>query len=742
MIVDHLVTRSAVRSLGLVCAAVVPLVTSYVLYTFAYKETPLDTLIHHAPLVLHLLQSGNTTQTTTVTNVEAGAASYLYPTPATFATATPAASISFDSMLSLSPDLIASATAAMFGTGPSSSSSKDVSGGDPFALSMTMRMTLSVATFLEGLGLRDPTQLPGYQHLITLQPYLAPILAFIATHQTLAWVVSLLHLWMAAELLFYIHFWKRLARAQEVDRVVKGPRSPEERRELFERCMETVERGAGARKWVETWFDTGRTDRPARAEDIARSNMMQWEAVNLTPSPAMGTLEHYSSDKVTTRNGQLEITLQRDPVSSPGASAQKRDGSGASSVWKYTSGMLQSWNKMCFQGGILEVSVSLPGSPSKAGLKPRVFVLGNLARYGFPASMDGVWPFSSPATPLQCDTTMPSSPNTTSSLVQRLNGCSSGADTLGKKSRGAPEMTLLEAHYGLQMDLSALEAQKREIQNQQVNQPVVLKRRQYSKIKRQTDQGPQGGETVVLQKQSLGGSRATVDSALGRGASGGSVVGASPHQSVVVASVKVASSYSSSTGSNVSSTVAVETSMPQWIQPVDTRFFSSSPSPPSNNKDQGEFVKVGLEYWPGHMNSSTTNDPNDDAYIQFSLNNQRQPPLLTSSSNAPSSNINNNEWYRDAKYLSSNTGIPQEPMSIVLSLGLLQDELLLDPELTFPAIMKIDYIRLYQPRQDVNGKKDRLLCDPEGHPTAAYIREHSRAYSDPGLRSWAEAGYA
>ncbi|OAQ25126.1 glycoside hydrolase family 16 protein, partial [Linnemannia elongata AG-77] len=80
-----------------------------------------------------------------------------------------------------------------------------------------------------------------------------------------------------------------------------------------------------------------------------------WEAVNLPPSTAMGTLEHYSS-----------------------------------SAWRYTSGMLQSWNKMCFQGGILEVAVSLPGSPTKAGLKPRVFVLGNLARYGYPASMDGV----------------------------------------------------------------------------------------------------------------------------------------------------------------------------------------------------------------------------------------------------------------------------------------------------------------------------------------------------------------
>jgi len=267
MIVDHLVTRSAVRSLGLVWAAVVPLATSYFVYTFTYKETPLDTLLNQIPLLLHLLQSNASSVETT-----AGRASATY-LPATFIHTASATSISsFDSMLS--PDRIVSAATAVFlGDTAKGNNSSD----DPFtALSLTMRMTLSVATFLEGLGLRDPTQLPGYAYFMALQPYLAPVIAFITTHQTLAWVISLLHLWMGAEVLFYVHFWKRLAKAQEVDRVVKGPRSPEERRELFERCMETIERGAGARKWVETWFDTGRTDQSAKCEQIARSNIMQW----------------------------------------------------------------------------------------------------------------------------------------------------------------------------------------------------------------------------------------------------------------------------------------------------------------------------------------------------------------------------------------------------------------------------------------------------------------------------------
>ncbi|KAF9081476.1 hypothetical protein BGX23_000819 [Mortierella sp. AD031] len=292
-----------------------------------------------------------------------------------------------------------------------------------------------------------------------------------------------------------------------------------------------------------------------------------WEAVNLPPSAAMGTLKHYSSDKVRTRNGQLEITFQREPSSSGGTNTQKQKRDG--------------------------IAVNLPGSPTKPGLKPRVFVLGNLARYGYPASMDGVWPFSSstsssssPTTPHQCEqlaastSTSASSSNnnsTSSSLVQRLNGCSSGADSLGRISRGAPEMTLFETHYGVQAGPTAIEAQKREIEIQQQHQQAPsapIKRRQYNKMKRQqqqsVDQGNAEAEaTVVLQKQSLGSSRVTVDTVLG-GANNGDnsqAIAQDTRQSIAMASVKVASSSSSfpsvNPNSNNSAAVVVESTTPQ-----------------------------------------------------------------------------------------------------------------------------------------------------------------------------------
>lgn len=52
----------------------------------------------------------------------------------------------------------------------------------------------------------------------------------------------------------------------------------------------------------------------------------------------------------------------------------------------YTSGMVMSWNKFCFTGGILEVSLELPGDGQSSGLWPAVWLMGNLARANYPES--------------------------------------------------------------------------------------------------------------------------------------------------------------------------------------------------------------------------------------------------------------------------------------------------------------------------------------------------------------------
>lgn len=61
--------------------------------------------------------------------------------------------------------------------------------------------------------------------------------------------------------------------------------------------------------------------------------------------------------------------------------------------------------------------------------------------------------------------------------------------------------------------------------------------------------------------------------------------------------------------------------------------------------------------------------------------------------------------------------IPQEPMYIIANLGMSRNFGNVDLEhLTFPAIMRIDWIRVYQATDAIN-----IGCDPKGFPTAAYI---------------------
>ncbi|TEB12331.1 beta-glucan synthesis-associated protein KRE6 [Coprinellus micaceus] len=106
-----------------------------------------------------------------------------------------------------------------------------------------------------------------------------------------------------------------------------------------------------------------------------------WEAVDIH---YWGTndLEWYDPHQVTTKDGYLQIRM--DKVADPSTNHNM----------EYRSGMLQSWNKFCFTGGLIEVSVRLPGSSSISGFWPGVWTFGNLGRAGYGASNHGTWPYS------------------------------------------------------------------------------------------------------------------------------------------------------------------------------------------------------------------------------------------------------------------------------------------------------------------------------------------------------------
>ncbi|KAF5375370.1 hypothetical protein D9615_007927 [Tricholomella constricta] len=106
-----------------------------------------------------------------------------------------------------------------------------------------------------------------------------------------------------------------------------------------------------------------------------------WEAVDLH---YWGTndLEWYDPSGATTSGGSLRLKLER--VDNPADNHNM----------SYRSGMVQTWNKFCFTGGLIEASVSLPGDNTVHGLWPAVWTMGNLGRAGFGSSLEGLWPYS------------------------------------------------------------------------------------------------------------------------------------------------------------------------------------------------------------------------------------------------------------------------------------------------------------------------------------------------------------
>ncbi|CCD23627.1 beta-glucan synthesis-associated protein KRE6 NDAI_0B05950 [Naumovozyma dairenensis CBS 421] len=141
-------------------------------------------------------------------------------------------------------------------------------------------------------------------------------------------------------------------------------------------------------------------------------------------------LEWYSPDASTTVNGTLKLRMD----------AYKNHN------LYYRSGMIQSWNKLCFTQGIIEISANLPNYGRVTGLWPGLWTMGNLARPGFLASTEGVWPYSYES----CDagiTPNQSSPDGISYLPgQKLSACTCDGEDHPNPGvgRGAPEIDIIE----------------------------------------------------------------------------------------------------------------------------------------------------------------------------------------------------------------------------------------------------------------------------------------------------------
>jgi len=148
-------------------------------------------------------------------------------------------------------------------------------------------------------------------------------------------------------------------------------------------------------------------------------------------------LHYYSASNIRTNDdGELEIISEATDTEIIGFDDQKMENTRVTKHFR--SGMLQSWNKFCFTGGIIEAEVQLPGYAEIGGLWPALWLLGNLARHTYVGSSTHVWPF----TAHEC--------NALTKYSQKLTGCNARAhyDLAPGFGRGAPEIDVFEMQPG------------------------------------------------------------------------------------------------------------------------------------------------------------------------------------------------------------------------------------------------------------------------------------------------------
>ena len=150
-----------------------------------------------------------------------------------------------------------------------------------------------------------------------------------------------------------------------------------------------------------------------------------------------GSLHFYNSTMVsTTPDGMLTIqSILGETTWSHLDIVEKKN---VEKTTYFKSGMVQSWDKFCFTGGIVEVDVILPGEPDIGGLWPAVWILGNLGRATYEASTNNLWPWSYD----KCDRPKQES--------QSISACNK-ANHFGlnvNQGRGATEIDILELMGG------------------------------------------------------------------------------------------------------------------------------------------------------------------------------------------------------------------------------------------------------------------------------------------------------
>jgi len=147
----------------------------------------------------------------------------------------------------------------------------------------------------------------------------------------------------------------------------------------------------------------------------------------------------------------------------------------------------------------------------------------------------------------------------------------------------------------------------------------------------------------------------------------------------------------------------------------------SSLSKLPDNMFQGSgqaFTTMGFEYWADPANR-------DDGFITWQSAGEKSARMGASA-------VGPNNQNPETDAMVGQRLIPEEPMSIILNLGISTNWQTITPStLEFPAEMLVEYVRVYQRKGQTN-----IGCDPPAYPTAKYIADHFDTYSNPNLTNW------
>jgi beta-glucanase (GH16 family) len=405
---------------------------------------------------------------------------------------------------------------------------------------------------------------------------------------------------------------------------------------------------------ISSFYDSSQTLQLVFSDEFETPNRTFWpgddpyfEAVDLHYWQT-NNLEWYDPKTIITQDGYLQITMSKE---------EDHD-------LNYTSGMMTSWNKFCFTGGLIVANVSLPGATNVAGLWPAIWTMGNLGRAGYGASLEGNWPYSYDS----CDVgTLPN---------QTLNGLPQAATVDGDPFNGNV--------------LSYLQGQR-------------LSR---CTCAGESHPGPMHSDGTFVGRSApeIDIFEATINHDEDTGVFTGAV-----SQSCQFAPFNYNYTY------QTNSTQIYNTGL-TTLNPYKGGVFQQAVSALTQTDQQayelsgGGFSVYGFEYKPG----------TGDAYITWISDNKASWTLLSAAMGG------------DNTVQIGQRPIPQEPMYIIFNLGMSPNFGKIDfDHLTFPTTMRVDYIRVYQPSNQIN-----IGCDPSGFPTAAYINQYSEAYTNANLTTW------